>query len=250
MLDGAAGGCFAVRLLARSAILTVALVILTPCGFAADSWGGSVGVTSDYFVRGISRSDNNPSVQADLHFLSDSGFVGGLFASSTRIEPGAPTDVELTGFVGFAWQADGDWHGRILASYYAYPWNEAGSEYNYEELSFDAGYQEWLDLNIVYSPNAPRYTPYRGLTGVTSKSAEMNLRTPQFHRLAATAGVGYDYYNGPDAAGYVYWSIGAALDLAPISISVGYVDTTGPAKMLFYSAAADGRWTATVIFRF
>jgi uncharacterized protein (TIGR02001 family) len=220
-----------------------------PC-LASDTWGGSVDVTSDYLVRGISRSDGDPALQLELHYLNSNGFVAGLFASNTRIDPDLPTDVELNAFLGFAWSSGDDWHGRVLAAHYAYPWNRLGSGYDYDELDVDAGFQDWLRVGAVVSPNAPRYLPYRGLIGVTSESIEVNLQRPVLHRLSATAGVGYSHYGGDDAAGYVYWSVGAAYDLAPVSLVLSYVNTTAGAKALFYNGAADGRVIGTIIFRF
>jgi len=35
-----------------------------------------------------------------------------------------------------------------------------------------------------------------------------------------------------------------------VTLAVSYVNTTAAAKTLFYNAAADGRLTATVIWRF
>jgi hypothetical protein len=102
----------------------------------------------------------------------------------------------------------------------------------------------------VYSPNSPRFLPYRGLAGVTSKTVEMNLQRPVLGKLSATAGIGYSYYDGPDSAGYAYWSAGAAYSIAPVSLVLSYVDTTAGAKALFYNGAASGRWTGTVIWRF
>lgn len=34
---------------------------------AAGTFGGSLDLTSDYFVRGISRSNDEPALQLDLH---------------------------------------------------------------------------------------------------------------------------------------------------------------------------------------
>jgi uncharacterized protein (TIGR02001 family) len=216
----------------------------------ADLWGGSLGVTSDYIVRGISRSDAQAALQLDLHYLNSTGFVAGMFASKTRIDPDQSSDVELNAFAGFAWTAGSDWHGKILASHYAYPWNRAGSGYDYDELDIDLTYQEWLGVNIVYSPNAPRYLLPRGLFGVTSESAEVNLQRPVLGRLSATAGIGYSHFDGPYARGFAYWSVGAAYTIAPVSLVVSYVNTTAGAKALFYDSAADGRWVGTVIWRF
>jgi len=239
-----------VRLFAAGLVLSAGLVIGTPRCEAADVWGGSLGITSDYLVRGISRSNHQAALQLDVHYLDTSGFVAGLFASNTQIDPDEPRDVELDAFIGFAWSTGDDWHGKILASHYAYPWNQAGTGYDYDELDVDLAFQEWLDIGLVYSPNEPRYLPYRGLMGVTSKSAEVNLQRPVLGKLSATAGIGYSYYAGPDPAGYTYWSAGAAFDLAPVSLALSYVNSTAGAKTLFYNDAAAGRWIGTVIWRF
>jgi uncharacterized protein (TIGR02001 family) len=244
------GGCDVVRPLAAGVVFLLSLIIGIPHSVGADVWGGSAGVTSDYIVRGISRSDDGPALQLDVHYSNNAGFLAGLFASNTRIDPEQPNDVELDAFVGFAWNAGSDWRGKILASHYAYPWNRAGSEYDYDELDLDLAFRDWLDLSLIYSPNAPRYMPYRGFISVTSKSAEIDLQRPLLHRLSATGGVGYSYFDGPDPMGYVYWSIGAAYDLAPVTLAVTYVGTSAGAKALFYNDAASGRWTGTVIWRF
>ena len=250
MLERGSGGCDIVRLLAGGLVLSLSLVAGTARCAAADAWGGSLDLTSDYFVRGISRTDDRAALQLDLHYLNSSGFIAGLFASNTHIDPSAPRDAELDAYLGFGWTAGPDWHGRILASHYAYPWNQAGSGYDYDELDVDVGFQEWLDITLVYSPNAPRYLESSGLIGVTSKSAELNLQRPIWATLSAVAGVGYSQYGGPGAADYVYWSVGAAYDIAPVSLVLSYVDTSAGAKALFYNAAASGRWTGTVIWRF
>lgn len=238
------------RLLAGGVVLSLGLMAGSPHCRGADLWGGSLGVTSNYLMRGISRSDNRAALQLDLHYLNSAGFVAGLFASNTQLDPDGSGDVELNAFAGYAWSAGSDWRGKILASHYAYPWNQAGSGYDYDELDVDLTYQEWLDVSLVYSPNAPRYLQSRGLYGSTSESAEVNLQRPVLGRLSATAGIGYSHFAGPDPGGYAYWSVGAAYNVAPVTLVVSYVNTTPGAKALFYNAAADGRWIGTVIWRF
>jgi uncharacterized protein (TIGR02001 family) len=248
VLDGRSGGCEVVRLLASGVVLSLSFVIGTPC-MGADSWGGSLGVTSDYIVRGISRSYDRAALQLDLHYSNTAGFVAGLFASNTQIDPDQPRDVELDAFAGFAWTAGSDWRGKALLSHYAYPWNRAGSGYNYDELDVDFAYREWLDFALVYSPDTPRFLS-RGLFGVTSESAEVNLQRPVLGRLSATAGIGYSRLEGPDPSGYAYWSAGAVYSFAQVSLAVSYVKTTAGAKALFYNAASGGVWAGTLIWRF
>ena len=250
MLERGCGGCDIVRLLAGGLALSLSLAAGTSRCVAADTWGGSLDLTSDYFVRGISRTDDRAALQLDLHYLNSSGFIAGLFVSNTQLDPYAPRDAELDAYLGFGWSAGTDWHGRILASHYAYPWNRAGSGYDYDELDVDVGFQDWLDITLAYSPDFPRYLYDQGLAGVTSKSAELNLQRPIWRKLSAMGGVGYAQFDGPGGTGYTYWSVGASYDLAPVSLVLSYVDTSAGAKTLFYNAAASGRWTGTVIWRF
>jgi uncharacterized protein (TIGR02001 family) len=235
---------------------TVASLIAIGCvsaqTHAADDWGGSAALTSDYLVRGISRTSNNAALQLDLHYSNPNGFVAGLFASNSQIDRSEPKDVEFSGFVGFAWNLDEAWRARVLASLYVYPWNRAGSHYDYDELDLDISYQGWLHFDLGYSPNSPRFLkfPYPDLIGVTEKSGELSAQRQIFGKLSLTAGVGYSFLDGPASGGYAYWSGGAAYDFRSFTLAVAYVDTSGGAKALFYNAAATGQWTGTLIRRF
>ncbi len=191
-----------------------------------------------------------PHFKADLHIATDGGLIGGVFASSVQFDSGDHRNAELSAFLGHAWQLNSTWRAKLVASYYGYINNDSGSQYNYAELGFEAAFDDWLDIGAVYSPDAPRYLSGRGLAGVTSKTAEVSIRTPWSRRVAATAGAGYSQLSGPGGGGYGYWSAGGVLDLAPWSFSLAYVNTSTEATALFYSGAAHDRWTATVIWRF
>jgi uncharacterized protein (TIGR02001 family) len=235
-----------------------AVALLIGFGFTAtqslgaDEWGGSAALTSDYFVRGLSRTSDHAALQLDFHYSNPDGFAAGVFASNSQRDRSEPMDVELSGFVGYVWKIDEAWRARVLANHYAYPWNHAGSRYNYDELDLDVFYEGWLHFSVGYSPNSPRFLPYPypGLIGVTEKSAEMSAQRQIFANLSLTGGVGYSFVDGPEPGGYVYWSAGAAYDFRTVSVALAYVDTSGEAKSLFSRAAATGRWTGTVIWRF
>ena len=252
MLEARYGGCELVQLLARAAALVAGFMLVSMQSQAFDVWGGSAALTSDYYVRGISRTSDHPALQLDLHYSAPGGFVAGLFASNTQIDPSEPKDVELSGFVGYAWSFDQQWRAKVLASHYAYPWNRAGSHYNYDELDLDVAYQGWLHFSIGYSPNSPRFVavPYRNLFAVTEKSAEVSLQRQIIGKLSANAGVGYSMLGGPQSGNYTYWSAGAAYDVQSVTLALSYVNTSAGAKALFYNAAATGEWTGTVIWRF
>jgi uncharacterized protein (TIGR02001 family) len=252
VLEAQSGGCEIVRLLAPVAALLVGMTLASTQLKAANQWGGSVTLSSDYYVRGISRTRDQPALQLDLHYSSPSGFLAGAFASNSQTSPIAQRDVELSGFLGYAWNVSDEWRGKIFASHYAYPGSNAGTRYNYDEFDFDLAYDGWLHFSAGYSPNSPRYlaAPYRRYISVMEKSAEVSLQRPIFGKLSVTAGVGYSFLEGPESGGYTYWSGAAAYDYRSIILAVSYVYSTAEAKSLFYSAAASGDWTGTVIWRF
>jgi uncharacterized protein (TIGR02001 family) len=229
--------------------LSAALLIGTPRDVRPESFGGSLDVTTDYLVRGISRTDDHSALQLDVHYLDPSGFVADFFASNAQFDPDAPRDAELSGFLGYVWAQGRDWQGKVLVGNYSYPWNRAGSLYNYDEIAFEARYRDWLRIDIAYSPDTRRYYD-RGPVRAQAEWAELNLQRPLIGNLSATAGIGYYELDGADAVGYGYWSIGAAYDIGPVSLALSFVGASGEANLLFYNAAVGGRWSGTVIWRF
>jgi uncharacterized protein (TIGR02001 family) len=220
-----------------------------PCE-ATDVWGGSIDLTSDYFVRGISRSDDHSALQLDLHYVNPSGFVAGVFASSTQIRPNERRDAELSAFLGYVWSDGNDWQGKILAANYSYPWNQAGSRYNYDEVDLELAYQQWIQVAFAFYPDVRHYVYDSGVVRVQAESAELSLQRPLIGKLSATAGVGYYELDGAGASGYAYWSAGAAYDWSPVSLEVSYIGASRAANSLYYNAAVGGRWSGTVIWRF
>src|ERR1700722_331286 len=94
--------------------ISALLLVGTPRCLRAEGFGGSLDVTTDYLVRGISRSDDHSALQLDLHYLDPSGFVGDFFASNTQFAPNTARDAELSAFLGYIWAKGPDWQGKIL----------------------------------------------------------------------------------------------------------------------------------------
>jgi uncharacterized protein (TIGR02001 family) len=251
MLEARFDGREIVRLRA-AVLLLIGFGGISTQAHAADEWGGSIALASDYFVRGISRTSDNAALQLELHYSNPNGLLAGVFASNTQIDAREPKNAELSGFLGFAWNIDEPWGARVVASHYAYPWNRAGSRYNYDELDLALSYENWLHFELGYSPNSPRFLafPYQELVGVSEKSGEVSAQRQVLGKLSLTAGVGYSFLGGPTSGGYVYWSAGAAYDFKSLTLAVAYVDTSAEAKALFHNAAATGQWTGTLIWRF
>jgi uncharacterized protein (TIGR02001 family) len=174
-----------------AAWLTVLVLAAARC-MAADGWGGSLDFSSDYLVRGISRTDHDPALQVELHYLNSSGLIAGAFASNSQFERRDARDVELSAFLGYAWHPVEDWSGRFLYSHYAYPWNRHGGKYDYDEIDAVLSYRGWLQFSLNYSPNTPRYLmwPIDALKGESERSVELNLQRPVAKHLGVIGGVG------------------------------------------------------------
>jgi uncharacterized protein (TIGR02001 family) len=246
---GQSGGRRVVRTLGGAAALLAGLALSSMQCKAANEWSGELALTSDYLVRGISRTNNDPALQAAVNYLNPTGFLAGAFASNVQIGPSKQKDVELSAYIGYAWNVNEDWRVKMLGSHYAYPWHEVDSHYTYDEIDIDIAYQGWLHFDLNYSPNYPRRL-YGSHVSADEKSVEVNLQRPVLGRLSATAGVGYSFVGGPDSGGYTYWSAGAAYGWRSVTLALSYVNTSDEAKALFYNAAASGRWLGTVIVRF
>jgi uncharacterized protein (TIGR02001 family) len=238
------------RACAHGVLTTLLLVVPVLSATAAVSFGGSLGVTSDYLVRGISHNDHDASLQGDVHAALGSGFDAGVFAAMASIAPNTQRNTEVSAFVGYALDVSDAWHGRAVVNHYSYPWNSAGSNYNYDELSLDVTYQGWLTLNAVYSPNARRYQPQWGVSGVTAKSAELGAQLPLSNQFSLAAGLGYAHLGGRNPDGYAYWSAGGTYTISSVSLSLQYVGTSSGASQLYFDSAARNRVVGTVIWRF
>ena len=250
MLAGAPHRCDLLSGMLGSISLSAALLLLPPRCIGADTWGGSLDVTSDYLVRGISRSDDRPALQLDLHYLDSSGFLADFFTSSTQIGPHAKRDAELSAFLGYLRTIGSDWQGKVIAGNYSYPWNHAGSLYNYDEIDLEMDYRSWFRVILTYSPDTRRYYYDRGVVRVGAEAVEADVQRPVLGKLSAIAGVGYYQLSGAGAVGYAYGSIGAAYDLAPLAFALSYIRAGGEANGEFYDAATGGRWCGTIIWRF
>ena len=230
--------------------MTLLLIALPQSSMAAVSYGGSLAITSDYLVRGISRSNHDVSPQADLHAAFGNGVDVGVFAASVQTGPNHLHNTEVSGFVGFAKDIADEWHTRTVVNHYSYPWNRAGSQYDYDELNLDVAFEQWLTFSAMYSPNAPHFLLDSGLISVTEKSLAVSVQLPLTRQLSLNSGVGYAHLGGPYSDEYNYWATGGLYTLKSVSISLQYVGTTQGARQLYYDAAAHNRVAGTLIWRF
>lgn len=228
-------------------------VVLTAT--AADRIGGSVGVTSDYRLQGLSLSAGTAAAQAELHFqqpTEDRGaWYAGLWASTVRLSNQSQSSGQVGAFIGRQFALGPDWLGSVTVSHYAHPWNAVLKEYDYDELTIGASFRDRLKFTAAYSPDTDLYSYYGFIKNRRSLAYELAGTMPVTGSFAASAGVGFrDVSSFFDTPGYWYGSAGVAYDRGRLHASVLRVQTDRTAQSLFYRNIVDPAWVGTLLWTF
>ena len=227
-------------------------VVLTAA--AADRIGGSLGVTSDYRLQGLSLSANTAAAQAELHFqqpTEDRGaWYAGLWASSVRLSNQSSSSAQIGAFIGRQFAMGPDWAGSVAVSHYAHPWNALLRHYDYDELTVGASFRDRLKFTAVYSPDTDLYSYYGFIENRRSMAYELAGTMPVRGPLTASAGVGFRDVSSFFDTGYWYGSAGLAYDRGRLHASVLRIQTDRTARKLFYSDIVDPAWVGTLLWAF
>ncbi len=221
---------------------------------AGDRVGGSVGVTSDYRLDGLSLSGNKAAVQAELHLQAPTenggAWFGGVWASTVRLTGQSDPSAQIEGFLGHQWALDPDWQGTLMVAHYAHPWNRFLKHYDYDELTAELSFRDRLKLTAAYSPNTDLYSYFGFIENRKSIAYEAAATLPVKGFLAATAGLGFRDVSSFFGTGYWYGSVGLAYDRAHLHASLMRIGTDRTAQRLFYSDFVDPAWVGTLLWTF
>jgi uncharacterized protein (TIGR02001 family) len=109
---------------------------------------GSVSFTTEYILRGVSQSDDEPAVQGNIDFVAG-GFYAGIWGSSIEITDlaASASPVELDFYLGYVWARESGWSWELGAIHYEYPRDEV---LDYEEVYGAVAYKVFK-LKYYYS---------------------------------------------------------------------------------------------------
>jgi uncharacterized protein (TIGR02001 family) len=201
------------------------------------SWSASLTGTSDYVFRGISQTDNDPTVQGSVG-LAYGMFYAGAWGSGLDFGAGSDAELEI------------DWYGGIKPTwnspvgvvsfdfgviYYTYPGlADAAAEADYVE--FKAGYSLpspfiknlTTGSTVYYSPE------YGGEIGeVWTTESVASYALPQIWVFTPTlsgllgwqTGETSEGYNGGFEDEYYYWNAGLTLAVEKLTFDFRYWDS-------------------------
>ena len=238
-----------------------ALALVAPhaalCQSAPVSFGGTVAATSDYIYRGVSQSDGQGALQADLHLGTDGGTFLGVWASSRdrNLEPGTASEVQI--YAGQRFALGGGWSFTVSGRADYYVGGVADHSDDYQELSVAFSWLDRYTFSLSAIPSAARYTTvyyvdpsypgvpqsyylvYRSAAFSGDGSAQWLLRAGVAGGdLYATAAAGYYYSTQADrqaapAIGYFYGNAGLSLAWRRCRLDLGYFAAQNGAAGLF-----------------
>ena len=204
-----------------SAGLILTLAVCAPRAMAEEAAGPSVafnlGANTDYVFRGVSQTDNDPSVFGGAD-VSYGMFYAGTWLSN--VDFGSGTDMEFDLYAGIKPTA-GPISFDIGILYYGYTGQPAGSHEDYFEgkvaASVPAG-PATLGVAFFYSPE------FFGKTG-DATYYEVNGALPLGDsKFTVSGALGYQQVKGP--ADYTSWNLGVGYSLNDhVGLDVRYFDT-------------------------
>jgi uncharacterized protein (TIGR02001 family) len=236
------------------------LCLASPAAFAQDDEGAaeatgphtfsvSLWAVSDYRWRGVSQSQEDPAFQAAFDYEHESGFYAGVWGSSvdftdddTLAEDEDSADIEVDFYVGYSFDITERLAGDVSLMRYFYPDVAEGIDYDYNELTGQLTWDEWLTFLVAYSNDefaSGETGIYYNIGGEWSLPAELTL----------TAGVGYFDLDDTLGDSYVDWNVGLTRAFGPFELALTYVDTNGGGEEL-YGRLADESLVASVKFGF
>jgi uncharacterized protein (TIGR02001 family) len=235
------------------AVLYTCAALFASSVHAQDMWGGSLAVTSDYRVRGISQSGGEAAVQGGMHARFSPGWVVGIWASTMDRSSGSSASSEVDAYAGFGWSIAPEWTAKVSLTHYWYPNDPASANYDYDELSASLGYRGQLIATVSWSPNST-YFGYRDDQWLATEAASSSYELTGLHPLTAsislTAGIGYNDLRRAFGAGYWYVNAGVSYAMGPVQLDLARIDTDAAAQELFGSTLTDAGWSAAISWRF
>lgn len=204
---------------------------------------GTVTLASDYRFRGVSLSNDQPALQADVGVDDPSGLYGGLFASSVRLDDRVSAQGLVLAYAGYARRVRDGLSVDAGASYAGFT---GQTDYDYGEVH--AGFTtERLDGHLYYAPDyfgQGRRTLYAELDGAQPVRESIRLVWHAGMLWIAGGPPTHPRTNADARAGVEF-------TLPPLRLQLARVLNQGPeAAYPVYGQRDHGAWVATLSFPF
>ncbi len=207
-------------------IICSCIALLCACPAAgAHELHGYLTLGSDYVFRGISQTNENPTVQGGVDYTHSGGVFAGLFIAHVDY-PNYPLyedlrRAELDVYLGYSRAVGDDWAWDAAVLHYGYP-DSGPFDYSYEELAANLHYRDVARFGATVFDNS--------LGGQTTGwTAEVELRHPLGTRARLSGSLGHYAFERSDWSDYFYWDLGVSTIVGALTIDLRYFDTSSEA---------------------
>jgi uncharacterized protein (TIGR02001 family) len=188
-------------------LISLLLATMVASGLAppADAaLGGAVTLASDYVLRGVSQSDNNPVLQGDLHWNFPVGWSAGVWASQVHTKP-ATADGETAAYLQWQRAISSDFDMGASYTHYKYLNDARPVTYNYDEFALSLAWRDQLYLAATYTPKLNMYSAAAG----PAPDRDVYTFVASWHRTLVrrfdfSAGLGFYDPQAVDYGSYAY----------------------------------------------
>jgi uncharacterized protein (TIGR02001 family) len=235
----------------RTLCFAAAALLAAGAQAAPPQWSGSLTLSSDPLLRGVSRSSHDPALSAQVQVQSADGWLASLWASTSRVRAIDSTTAEMAATLGYALPVNDDWTVVGSYSHYESPWGFRPGFYRYDEFTLDLHWRESLLLSASYSPDTSRYAAFYG--PVWQRNAWTYEATWQHQLdtgLRAWAGLGYYDLSNLFDSGYWYGSLGLGWRHGHWQLDASYVVSSHEARHLSYPGTAGRRLLGSLSYAF
>ena len=166
--------------------------------------GGSIDITSDYVLRGVSQSNGKAAWQGDAHWNFPAGWTAGVWASQVELLP-QKVSWELDSYLEWRGALSPDLDLGASATYYSYPSDPRWVDYDYSELNVSMTWRDQWRMGVSWLPGITLYSYTDGIASnrqVWTLEGSWHRDLPA--RLDLTLGAGVYYPPGLDYASYAY----------------------------------------------
>lgn len=203
------------------AVLSSPLISAAAQAGEAGNFTANVAFTSDYVFRGISQSNEEPTIQGGFDWAHpDTGLYLGVWGSGVDFND-ATTEIDLYGGIGgsvdkLSWKAGG--------IYYYYPGADDSLNYDFAEIAVSVGY----DFEVAQATVSVNYSPnYFGDSG-DAWYPSLNVVVPLPKDFSAEAHAAYQAIDDNAAFGvedYTDWSLGLNYAYEGFNFGLKYIGT-------------------------
>jgi len=200
-------------------VALAALLAATPLAASAQDSGISwnLSAVSDYLFRSVSQTDEDPTLQGELQWMSPVGVYVGSWASGIDYGPGSP-DVEVDYYLGYQSKLDRPIQIDVRLSRFTNPGN---SDAAWTELSTTTTLYDTWQVGLNYSHEAFA-TDSGGWYASFGKSFSLPMD------VALSAQAGRSMFQNTTKAGirdFIDWNLGLSRSFGPVDIALGYYGT-------------------------